>query len=1087
MALFFGDDENNTLIGGVENDTLIGGKGDDLLVGGNGNDILFGGEGNDTLTGGAGVDIFVLGSGQDTIIDFGAGTDRIALQSNVIFTNIVVEPIFSNPIFSRNEPPIRIGTRIVVVSDNRSFTLAEVFGDDVSLSAIADSTDRPDPITTVLEFSSASFNVNEGTPVANVTVRRTGDLNAPVSVTVIPSNGSAIAPVDYNNTPRTIDFASGVEEQTVSIPIVDDNLVELAETIALTLSDPSAGAALGDLATAELTIADNDVALEFGAATFNVTEGGGSASVTVVRRGILDRAISATVNLTNGTAIAPDDYTNTPIRVTLAPNQTTQTVNIPISDDLGVEGTETIALSLSNPEGGSIGERGTAVLAIADNDVSIEFNSPSFRVNEDGTSAQVTLIRNGAVDRPVSATLVLNDGTATAGADYDNTAQVVTFNPGQRIQTVDIPLVNDTAIEGLETIALSLTSPTNGATLGAQATATLAIVDDDVDLQFSSPEFTINEDGTPVTQVTVRRVGVDNLDVSATIVLSNGTATFSEDYNITNIPVTLPSGVSEQTVTIPIVEDTLVEPDETINLTLQEPSDGAAIGPLDTATLTVLDNDVVLEFSQPNFSVSEDGTPIAEVRVRRIGIVNRPVGATVLLTDGTATASQDYINTAIAVNLAAGQIEQIVQVPLIDDLAIENPETIALTLVSPQSGVTIGAQSTANLTVVDNDVSLQFSSPEFTVNEEGTPISAVTVTRTGVSDRPVAATITFSDGTATTPQDYINNPIPVNFAPGQTQQIVQLPILVDDALVETPETIVLNLGSPQGSATIGPQNTANLTIVDNDVVLQFEQPSYTVNEDGSAIAQVTVTRSRTDLPVGATLLLSDLSATAGADYNTTQFPVNFDPGNPVAIVEIPIVNDAQIEVAEAINLSLVNPINGATVGPQSTATLNIARSDLPALFNFEGAGNLDPVSGLYNDRGIVFSPNAIGIIDTDALDGLGRKDEFGGNFAGQPSGITALTYGEGNAIVMNVTGGFDNRLSFFYASPFAEHTVTIYDDIGASGNILASFSLSKTPEGELPDVYGSFSQVSIPFAGIGRSVSFGNVPNKLLIDDIVLG
>jgi serralysin len=89
---------NDTLLGGagddllqgdLGNDNLQGGSGADTLQGGDGADTLMGGAGNDELSGGAGIDRFVLNSlvGSDTLTDFTAGVDKIALSKSV-FTNI---------------------------------------------------------------------------------------------------------------------------------------------------------------------------------------------------------------------------------------------------------------------------------------------------------------------------------------------------------------------------------------------------------------------------------------------------------------------------------------------------------------------------------------------------------------------------------------------------------------------------------------------------------------------------------------------------------------------------------------------------------------------------------------------------------------------------------------------------------------------------------------------------------------------------------------------------------------------------------------------------------------------------------------
>ncbi|MFB2920995.1 Calx-beta domain-containing protein [Aerosakkonema funiforme] len=116
----------------------------------------------------------------------------------------------------------------------------------------------------------------------------------------------------------------------------------------------------------------------------------------------------------------------------------------------------------------------------------------------------------------------------------------------------------------------------------------------------------------------------------------------------------------------------------------------------------------------------------------------------------------------------------------------------------------------------DDYVQLAFSNTQFSVKEDGTPVAAVTVTRTGRSKGEVGATLTLSNGTASE-ADYNNAPISVSFAEGQMSQIIQIPI-INDTLAESAETVKLALTNPTGGATIKTENSAVLTIIDNDPV-----------------------------------------------------------------------------------------------------------------------------------------------------------------------------------------------------------------------------------------------------------------------------
>ncbi|PSB15610.1 hypothetical protein C7B65_24060 [Phormidesmis priestleyi ULC007] len=345
-------------------------------------------------------------------------------------------------------------------------------------------------------------------------------------------------------------------------------------------------------------------------------------------------------------------------------------------------------------------------------------------------------------------------------------------------------------------------------------------------LAFGTPTFSVNEDGTAISSVQVTRTGGSNGAVSAVVNLTNGTATAPGDYTNSPITVSFANGDSAtKTITIPIINDLLVESNETINLSLGSATNGATIGSQNTAVLTIIDNDApvgTLAFSTPTFSVNEDGTAISSVQVTRTGGSNGAVSAVVNLTNGTATAPGDYTNSPITVSFANGDsATKTITIPIINDLLVESNETINLSLGSATNGATIGSQNTAVLTIIDNDApvgTLAFSTPTFSVNEDGTAISSVQVTRTGGSNGAVSAVVNLTNGTATAPGDYTNSPITVSFANGDSAtKTITIPI-INDSLVESNETINLSLGSATNGAIIGSQNTAVLTIVDNDVV-----------------------------------------------------------------------------------------------------------------------------------------------------------------------------------------------------------------------------------------------------------------------------
>ncbi|QIR41341.1 hypothetical protein HCG51_10280 [Tolypothrix sp. PCC 7910] len=121
----------------------------------------------------------------------------------------------------------------------------------------------------------------------------------------------------------------------------------------------------------------------------------------------------------------------------------------------------------------------------------------------------------------------------------------------------------------------------------------------------------------------------------------------------------------------------------------------------------------------------------------------------------------------------------------------------------------------------------------------------------------------------------------------------------------------LNLDS---NVFIEAQNEAGL--------LSFSQATFSTPESDNAT--ITITREQGTVgAVSVTLALTNGTATAPSDYDNSTITVNFADGENSKTITIPIVNDTTYESNETVNLTLINPTNGASLGTQKTATLTI--------------------------------------------------------------------------------------------------------------------------------------------------------------------
>jgi uncharacterized membrane protein/transglutaminase-like putative cysteine protease len=109
-----------------------------------------------------------------------------------------------------------------------------------------------------VQFSAGSYSAPEEGGVATITLTRSGGSSGAVSVVVSTADGSGLAGQDYVPVSQTVTWADGdASPKAVTIPLVDDNLVEPNETVRLSLSSPTGGAALGGPSSAVLTIVED--------------------------------------------------------------------------------------------------------------------------------------------------------------------------------------------------------------------------------------------------------------------------------------------------------------------------------------------------------------------------------------------------------------------------------------------------------------------------------------------------------------------------------------------------------------------------------------------------------------------------------------------------------------------------------------------------------------------------------------------------------------------------------------------------------------------------------------------------------------
>ena len=291
----------------------------------------------------------------------------------------------------------------------------------------------------------------------------------------------------------------------------------------------------------------------------------------------------------------------------------------------------------------------------------LRFRFATESVGEGAGSVTLTVERVSGTDGAVTVNYATANGTATAGADYTARSGTLSFTAGQATATVQVPILEDTAVEGNETFTVTLSNAAGGATLGTPITATVTITDNDTaqpgSFRWSAATAGVGEGAGSVT-LTVERVSGTDGAVTVNYATANGTATAGADYTARSGTLSFTAGQATATVQVPILEDTAVEGNETFTVTLSNAAGGATLGTPITATVTITDNDTAqpgsFRWSAATAGVGE-GAGSVTLTVERVSGTDGAVTVNYATANGTATAGADYTARSGTLSFTAGQ------------------------------------------------------------------------------------------------------------------------------------------------------------------------------------------------------------------------------------------------------------------------------------------------------------------------------------------------------------------------------------------------------------------------------------------------
>jgi hypothetical protein len=441
--------------------------------------------------------------------------------------------------------------------------------------------------TVTITASDATATEAAGNPGV-FTITRSGSTTAALTVNFMVS-GTATNGGDYASIGTSLSIPAGAVSATVNVTPLEDTSVESSESVTLTLAS-SAAYTLGSPAGASVTIADNDVlpSVSVVATDASGTEtAGNTITYTFTRTG--STAAALTVNFsTFGTATSGSDYASLGTSTVIPAGAGSATKVLTPTDDTLQEPNETVVLAISASAAYTV-SGSAASSTITDNDFVTIAATDSSAAESAGNSATFTITRVGSTAASLTVNFAMS-GTAASGADYASFNNSVTIAAGSASASVVVTPIDDTLVEGSETVVLTLGA--GAYSIGAPGSASASIVDNDTlpTVSVAAIDANASEPGADKGAFMITRTGATTTALTVNFSVG-GTATSGSDYTSLGASATIAAGAASAVVSVAPLDDASIESNETVVLTIT-PLAAYAIGASSSATVNIASDDV---------------------------------------------------------------------------------------------------------------------------------------------------------------------------------------------------------------------------------------------------------------------------------------------------------------------------------------------------------------------------------------------------------------------------------------------------------------------------------------------------------------
>jgi hypothetical protein len=358
----------------------------------------------------------------------------------------------------------------------------------------------------------------------------------------------------------------------------------------------------------------------------------------------------------------------------------------------------------------------------------VEFTSTEFPIVDQ--KALVSLTREGKLDAELDAVLevyevdeindsvkLVNQLPVTLPAGEGEVEIEIPTGDREKLELELLPLTTDVELGVIAETSLSGEVRRNNSPRATSNNSASKV-------SFKKAAYTVKEN---LTNFVIQLTRTGNLTATGSVNFEvvGGNAQQGNDYRLQSGAVSFARGEANKSIPVHILDDSFTETNEIIVVRITSPSGQLTLGNTTNATITIKDNESVLQFDTATRTVRETAAQVV-LKVARLGAIGERVTIQYRTVGGSASEGNDFVGKSGTLTFAPGERFKNIMIGIKKDATHEGNESFVVELFNPGNGGVLGSPGTA--TVHIQNVPPPLPPKGFSATINGAPFTPITQT-----------------------------------------------------------------------------------------------------------------------------------------------------------------------------------------------------------------------------------------------------------------------------------------------------------------------------------------------------------------------